>query len=217
MRRKIRILLVDDHAIFRAGLRVLLELYPDYEVVGEAGDGREALAQVRDLSPDIVLMDIAMPGLDGLTATRLILEENPQCKVIVLTQLENREYITPALKVGAAGYVLKRAADEELIRAIRAAYQGQAYLDPEVTGIVVDDYCRHLDGTLGGDPYETLTDREREVLILTAKGHTNREIAELLYISPKTVDFHRTNLMRKLGLHKRTELTRYAIRRGLIA
>ena len=213
---KIRILLVDDHAMFRAGLRVLLDLYPDFEVVGEAGDGQQALAQVRELAPDVVLMDIAMPGLDGLMATRRIREESPQSRVIVLTQHENREYITPALKVGASGYVLKRAADEELVSAIRAVYQGQTYLDPLVAGIVVDDYRRRLEGLPEGDPYESLTDREREVLVLVAKGHTNREIAELLHISPKTVDFHRTNVMRKLDLHSRTELTRYALRRGLI-
>jgi len=213
---KIRILLVDDHTMFRAGLRVLLELYPDFEVVGEAGDGQEALAQVRELAPDVVLMDIAMPGLDGLMTTRRIREESPQSKVIVLTQHENREYITPALKVGASGYVLKRAADEELVSAIRAVYQGQTYLDPLVAGIVVDDYRRRLEGLPQGDPYESLTDREREVLVLVAKGHTNREIAELLHISPKTVDFHRTNLMRKLDLHNRTELTRFALRRGLV-
>lgn len=214
---KIRILLVDDHTMFRAGLRVLLDLYPDFEVVGEAGDGQEALALVREQSPDVVLMDIAMPGLDGLMATRRIREESPQSRVIVLTQHENKEYITPALQVGASGYVLKRSADEELVSAIRAAYQGRTYLDPLVTGIVVDDYRRRLERVPVGDPYESLTDREREVLVLVAKGRTNREIAELLHISPKTVDFHRTNLMRKLDMHSRTELTRYAIRRGLIS
>lgn len=214
---KIRILLVDDHAMLRAGLRVLLDLYPDFEVVGEAGDGQEALALVREQSPDVVLMDIAMPGLDGLMVTRRIREESPQSRVIMLTQHENKEYITPALQVGALGYVLKRSADEELVSAIRAVYQGQTYLDPLVTGIVVDDYRRRLEGVPEGDPYESLTDREREVLVLVAKGRTNREIAELLHISPKTVDFHRTNLMRKLDVHSRTEVTRYAIRRGLIS
>ena len=212
----IRILLVDDHTIFRAGLRVLLDLYPGFEVVGEAANAQEGLSQVRALSPDVVLMDIAMPGLDGLAATRMIREQSPQCRVIVLTQFENSEYIAPALKVGAAGYVLKRAADEELIRAIEAVHQGQTYLDPAVTSVVVDEYRRHLDGGSDGDPYSLLTDREREVLVLAAKGNTNRGMAALLHISPKTVDFHRTNLMRKLGMHNRTELTRYAIRRGLI-
>jgi len=214
---KIRILLVDDHTMFRSGLRVLLNLYPDFEVVGEAGDGQEALDAVRELAPDIVLMDIAMPGLDGLVATRRIHEEHSQARVILLTQHENREYVTPALKSGAAGYVLKRAADEELVRAVRAVYQGQTYLDPMIASVVVSDYRRRLEDTPDDDQYESLTPREREVLVLVAKGYTNREVAELLGISHRTVDYHRTNVMRKLDVHNRTELTRYAIRRGLMS
>jgi DNA-binding NarL/FixJ family response regulator len=214
---KIRILLVDDHTMFRSGLRVLLNLYPDFEVVGEAGDGQEALDAVRELAPDIVLMDIAMPGLDGLVATRRIHEEHSQARVILLTQHENREYVTPALKSGAAGYVLKRAADEELVRAVRAVYQGQTYLDPMIASVVVNDYRHRLEDMPADDQYESLTPREREVLVLVAEGHTNREVAELLGISHKTVDYHRTNVMRKLDVHNRTELTRYAIRRGLMS
>ena len=150
---KIRILLVDDHTMFRSGLRVLLGLYPDFDVVGEAGDGQEALDAVRELAPDIVLMDIAMPGLDGLVATRRIHEEHSQARVILLTQHENREYVTPALKSGAAGYVLKRAADEELVRAVRAVYQGQTYLDPMIASVVVDDYRHRLEDMPSDDQY----------------------------------------------------------------
>lgn len=214
---KIRILLVDDHTIFRSGLRVLLGLYADFDIIGEAGDGQEALEAVRKLKPDIVLMDIAMPGLDGLAATRRIHDEHPQAKVILLTQHENREYITPALQSGASGYVLKRAADEELVRAVRAVSQGQTYLDPMITSVVVNDYRRRLEDSPIDDQYEDLTPREREILVLVAKGYTNREVAGLLDISHKTVDYHRTNVMRKLEVHNRTELTRYAIRRGLIS
>ena len=214
---KIRIVLVDDHSMFRSGIRVLLSLYPDFDVVGEASDGQEALDVVRELLPDVVIMDIAMPGLDGLTATRRILDEHPRARVILLTQHENREYITPALKSGASGYVLKRAADEELVRAVRSVHQGQTYLDPMVAGVVVNDYRRRLDGEIVHDQYENLTPREREVLVLIAKGYTNRAAAELLGISHKTVDYHRTNVMRKLDIHNRTELTRFAIRRGLIS
>jgi DNA-binding NarL/FixJ family response regulator len=162
-------------------------------------------------------MDIAMPGLDGLVATRRIHEEHSQARVILLTQHENREYVTPALKSGAAGYVLKRAADEELVRAVRAVYQGQTYLDPMIASVVVNDYRHRLEDMPADDQYESLTPREREVLVLVAEGHTNREVAELLGISHKTVDYHRTNVMRKLDVHNRTELTRYAIRRGLMS
>lgn len=214
---KIRILLVDDHAMFRSGLRVLLNLYPDFQIVGEAGNGQDALSAVRELVPDVVLMDIAMPGLDGLVATRRIREDHPQIRVILLTQHENREYVTPALKAGAAGYVLKRAADEELVRAVRAVCQGQTYLDPMIASVVVDDYRRRLEDTAVDDQFEHLTPREQEVFLLVAKGHTNRDIAEILGISHKTVDYHRTNVMRKLDVHNRTDLTRYAIRRGLVS
>ncbi len=211
----IRILLVDDHTIFRAGIRVLLEIQPDFKVVGEAEDGVKAITLVRELQPDVVLMDIAMPGLDGLSATKQIKELVPLAKIILLTQHENKEYILPALKIGAAGYVLKRAAADELVMAIRTVHQGKSFLDSNVTSTIMADFRQ--DGMSGTETvYDQLTEREREILVLTARGHTNRQIAELLQISPKTVDFHRTRIMQKLGVKGRVALAQYALRHGLI-
>lgn len=209
--KKIKIFLVDDHTIFRQGIRLLLNLQSDLEVVGEADNGAQAVLMVQQLNPDVVLMDIAMKGMDGLTATKDILAVSPKTKVVLLTQHENKEYILPALKIGAAGYVLKRAAADEVVNAIRATYQGRSFLDPEIADIVVNAYRQGSE-----DAYESLTEREREILILLAKGHTNNEIAPILNISPKTVDYHRSNLMKKLKLHSKVELTKYALKRGLI-
>lgn len=211
----IKVLIVDDHTLFRAGLKALLSFQEDIQVVGEAGNGEEALKLIRCLRPDIVLLDIAMPGLDGLAVTRQIKDYNEAIKVLILTQHENKEYLLPALKMGASGYVLKRAAADELVAAIRSLHAGKAFLDPAITEMVLADY------RYGGmmeeiDELDTLTEREREILILLAQGRTNREIAGLLHISSKTVDFHRTNIMRKLNLHNRIELTKYAWRRGLV-
>ncbi len=209
----IRILIADDHAIVRAGIRALLQLNPDFVIVGEAADGHEALAQARALQPDVVLMDIGMPGMDGLAATHEIVQACPKSRVIILTQHENREYVVPALKVGAAGYVLKRAPDDSLVRAIREVWAGGTYLDPRVSTVLVEDARRQ-----GGeaDPYDTLTEREREVLVMLGRGSTYQEVADALFISTRTVEFHRANLARKLGLTNRGELTRFAVRRGLI-
>ncbi|MGI5836787.1 MAG: response regulator [Chloroflexota bacterium] len=211
----IKVLLVDDHAILREGIRALLALSKDIEVVGEAGDGQQAIEQVQQLTPDVVLMDIAMPGLDGLEATRRIKERFKNVKVLILTQHENREYVFPILKAGADGYVLKKAAGTELISAIRAVNEGGAFLYPTVAKTVVEDYLRP-DGTVTDRRHPRLTDREIEVLKLVAEGKSNREIADLLCLSPKTVNGHRTNIMDKLDLHNRTELVKYAIRTGLI-
>lgn len=211
---KIRILLAGDHAVLRAGIRALLETQPDMQVIGEAGDGLQTLARTRELQPDIVLMDIGMPGLDGLTTTRQIRDTCPNTRVLILTQHENKEYILPALRVGASGYVLKRAEGDELLNAIRVIHAGGTFLDPSVANVVVDD-MRH--GAAGPtDPYETLSDREREVLVLLAQGKTYQQISEILFISVKTVDFHRANIFRKLNLTTRADLTRYAVQRGLI-
>lgn len=212
--RKIRILLVDDHAVLRAGIHVLLETQPDLEIVGEAGDGREAVRCARELQPDVALLDIAMPGLDGLTAAREIKQTCPNTRILFLTQHENKEYVLPALKLGASGYVLKRAEGDELITAIRTVHAGGTFLDPAIAGAVVGAITH--DRSVEADPFDSLSEREREVLVLLARGDTYQQIAEALFISPKTVDYHRTNLMRKLGLNNRAELTRFAIQRGLL-
>ncbi|MHB0870676.1 MAG: response regulator [Chloroflexota bacterium] len=212
---KIRVLLVDDHAILREGIRALLALSKDVEVVGEAADGQSGIDRARELAPDVVLMDIAMPGLDGLEATRRIKERHKGTRVLILTQHENREYVFPILKAGADGYVLKKAAGTELISAIRAVHEGGTFLYPSVAKTVVEDYLRP-DGTIAERRHSRLTDREIEVLKLVAEGRSNQEIADLLCLSVKTVTGHRTNIMEKLDLHSRTELVKYAIRTGLI-
>lgn len=212
--KTIQILLVDDHTIFRAGIRVLLEMQPDFKVIGEAEDGAKALTLARELQPDVVLMDIAMPGVDGLSAARQIKEIVPLTKIILLTQHENKEYIHPALKIGAEGYVLKRAAADELVLAIRAVHQGKSFLDANVTSTILADY---QNGKNSADTdYKQLTEREREILVMLAHSYSNRQIAELLKISPKTVDFHRARIMNKLGIKGRVALAQYALRHGLV-
>lgn len=212
----IKILIVDDHAILRAGIRALLKLHTDFQVIGEAADGSEALNMVKSCAPDVVLMDLNMPGLDGLATTREISASHPETKVLVLTQHENREYVLPALKVGAAGYVLKRAPDDTLIKAIECVLGGGTFLDPRISGVLAEAIQRQEKG-VPADPYDSLSEREREILILLAKGCPYKEIASTLFISVKTVEFHRTNLMGKLNLSNRSDITRFAMRRKLIS
>lgn len=214
---KIRILIADDHAILREGIRALLALSPDLEVVGEAADGREAIEQCRRLEPDVVLMDVAMPGLGGLEATLEIRRELPRIKILVLTQYEDREYIRRFLKAGVSGYVLKKAAGSDLTAAIRAASEGGLVLDPKVAREAMREAAMGSATEAGADPYETLTDREKQVLKLVAEGHSNKEVAEALGISVKTAMSHRERVMEKLDLHSRTDLIRFAIRKGVIA
>ena len=213
---KIRVLVVDDHAVVRDGLCALLRLTPDIEVVGEAGNGREALEMVKKLLPDVVLMDIAMPIMGGLEATRRICKEFPGTKVLALTQYDDREYVFPVIEAGAAGFVSKTAASSEVATGIRSIYRGDSYLSPSVARLLVEDYQQGTTIKRGHDPYGELTDREREILKLLAEGHTTQEIAKMLAISPKTVDGHKTNLMAKLDLHNRADLIKYALRKGII-
>ena len=212
----IRVLLVDDHAILREGLRALLTLAGDIEVVGEAEDGRAAIAAVLCLKPDVVLMDIAMPVMDGLEATLEIHRQLPGCRVLILTQHDNKEYIFPILRAGAAGYVLKKAAGAELVSAIRAVHEGGAFLHPSVASAVVAGFIGRHDQREEHEGIEKLSEREVQVLKLVAEGRSNQEIADLLCLSIKTVMGHRANVMQKLGLHNRTELVKYAIRQGLV-
>lgn len=211
---KVRVLIADDHTILREGLKALLHLYEDIEVVGEAADGREAIQKACQLNPDVVLMDIAMPGLGGLEATLELSTQRPNTKVLVLTQYENKEYAFPILKAGAAGYILKKAAGTELAAAIRAVHQGGSFLCPSVAKAVLEGYLRCQEAEAG---YDKLTSREKQILKLVAEGRSNKEIGELLCLSIKTVMAHRANLMEKLGLHNRTELVKYALREGLIS
>jgi DNA-binding NarL/FixJ family response regulator len=211
---KIRVLIADDHAILREGVRALLAAAPDIEVVGEAADGRAAVDACRALDPDVVLMDIAMPGLGGIEATIEIRKEGLRAKVLILSQYEDREYVRRLLKAGVAGYVLKKSAGSELANAIRAAHRGGLVLDPEVARAAMEQAAGPEQKA--ADPYEALTDREKQVLKLVAEGKSNKEVAEVLGISVKTAMSHREHVMEKLGLHNRTELVRYAIKAGVI-
>jgi DNA-binding NarL/FixJ family response regulator len=211
---KTRVLVADDHAIVRDGIRALLTAAGDLEVVGEASSGLEAIELATRLEPDLVLMDIAMPGLGGLEATLEIRKRLPRVKVVVLSQYSEPEYVRRFLKAGVSGYVLKRAAGAELVAAIRAVLRGGLVLDPEIARGALQE-----SGASAGDApdaYETLTDREKQILKLVAEGHSNKEVADLLGISVKTAMSHREHLMAKLAVHNRTELIRFAIRRGVI-
>ena len=213
---KIRVLIADDHGLMREGVKALLRATDDIEVVGEAEDGDEAIREVRRLDPEVVLMDVAMPGLGGLEATLAIRKEKPEVKILVLTQYDDREYVSRFLKAGVAGYVLKRAAASELVSAIRAVHRGGLVLDPEIARDVMSEQGKPPSASATEDPYETLTDREKQVLKLVAEGSSNKEIAETLDISVKTAMAHREHLMEKLDVHSRTELIKFALRRGVI-
>ncbi len=212
----IRLLLVDDHAVVRSGIRMLLENESDIEIAGEAGKAQEALEAVAALSPDVVVMDIGLPDMSGIEVTQHIKQKWPQVAVVALTIHEDEEYFFKMIQAGASGYIPKRAAPEELLTAIRTAAAGEVYLYPSLAKLLVKDYISGGKEAEELDALSTLTDREQEVLAHLADGANNQEIADVLSISPKTVARHRENIMHKLNLHSRTELVRYAIRKGII-
>lgn len=212
----IRVVLADDHAMVREGLRMVLAARLDIDVIGEASDGREAVDMVEHLHPDVVIMDIAMPNLNGLEASRQISRRFAHTRIVILTMHENQQYLVQIIQAGATGCVLKRSAGTELITAVEAAARGESYFSPAIATMIVQDYRRVLETPLS-TPADHLTQREREILQLVAEGHTNREIADLLTVSIKTVQAHRANLMEKLAAHDRTDLVKHAIRMGMIA
>lgn len=213
----IHILLAEDHAVMRTGLRLVLERQPDFRVVGEASDGREAVALAQQQKPDVIIMDIGMPNLNGIEAARQVTTSLPQTCVVILSMHSDEAYVLRALKAGARGYLLKESAESDLISAIRAVHNGKAFFSPAVSRMLVEDYIRQLQDREIEDSYELLTTREREVLQLIAEGKSNKEIAAVLNVSLYTVESHRGNLMEKLNLHTVPELILYAVRKGVIS
>lgn len=211
-----RILIAEDHTIMREGLRALLNSDPEFEVVGEAEDGLEAVKAVQRLQPDLVIMDLSMPKMNGVGAIREIKRASPETKIVVLTVHRNEEYILASFQAGSDGYVLKYASHEELVSAIKTVSKGQPYLSPAVSAVVLEAYLEAQRGIEGKSPYRSLTPRETELLKLVAEGYKNKQIAELLGISVKTVERHRANLMKKLDLHSGPALTAFAVEAGLI-
>ena len=211
MKKKIRILLADDHVIVRQGFRMILAAQPDMEILGEASNGREAVEQAERLQPDVVVMDVAMPDLNGIEATRRMATAAPRARVLALSMHKDSVYVREILKAGARGYLLKDAFDRDLLAAVRAVARGEGYLSPSVSDAVLNDYRRHVT-----DPLDLLTSREREVLQMIAEGKTNKEVATTLGLSVYTVDAHRGRIMEKLNVHSASELVRVALRHGLV-
>jgi DNA-binding NarL/FixJ family response regulator len=214
--KKIRVLIVDDHTLVRDGIKALLALATDIEVVGEAANGMEALEKVREFAPDVVLMDLAMPIMGGLEATRRIRKESTGTKVLALTQYDDADYVVPVIEAGAQGFITKMSAFSELATAIQAVYSGESYLSPSAATALVEEFQVKRGAEVEKDHYQKLTNREREVLKLLAEGYTAREIADMLVVSPKTVEWYRTSLMKKLNIHNRTDLIKFAIRKRVI-
>src|SRR5580698_5108116 len=209
--KRIRILLADDHAVVRQGFRMLLSAHEDLEIVGEAGNGREAVELAARLRPDVVVMDVTMPELNGIEATRRLTADNPHVRVVALSMHKDSVYVREILRAGARGYLLKDSISSDLLAAVRAVARGEGYLSPGVSDAVLDDYRRHVT-----DPIDLLTSREREVLQMIAEGKTNKDIANILNLSVYTVDAHRGHIMEKLNLHSGNELVRFAVRYGLV-
>ncbi len=215
--RKIRIALADDHKLMRSGLRVLLEQQSDFAVVGEASDGREAVALVDAQKPDVLVMDIGMPNLNGIEAAAQITQAHPEMSIVMLSMHSDESYVLRALKAGAKGYLLKDSAETDLIRAVRSVAESKSFFSPAVSKVLLDDYVRKLKRSGTEDPYDLLTPREREVLQLVAEGKSNKDVANLLNLSVYTVETHRSNIMEKLNLHGVPELILYAVRKGIIS
>ncbi len=213
----VRIVLADDHTVMRNGLRLLLERQPNLQVVGEASDGRQAVALTESASPDVVIMDIGMPNLNGIEATRQIMNHNPRTAIAILSMHSDESYVIRALKAGARAYLLKDSAEADLLAAVRALTEGKSFFSPAISKILVEDYMRQLESRGAEDTYELLTNREREILQLLAEGRTNKEVANMLNLSLYTVETHRTHILQKLNLHSVPELILYAVRKGIIA
>jgi DNA-binding NarL/FixJ family response regulator len=216
MKKQYRIVIAEDHTILREGLKSLLRADPDFDIVGEAEDGRDAIRCVQTLSPDLVLMDLSMPRMNGLDALKEIKKQNPEAKIIVLTVHKTEEYVLTTLQAGADGYVLKDATHSELVMAIKNVLMGKRYLSPGISEKVIEGYLERRKEIKTSSAWDTLTQREREILKLIAEGYKNKEIAGDLFISLKTVEKHRANLMRKLDLHNAAALTAYAMEKGLV-
>ena len=213
----VRILLADDHTVMRNGLRLLLERQPHLQVVGEAADGRQAVALSETLNPDVVVMDIAMPNLNGIEAARQIVNRNPRTAIAILSMHSDESYVIRALKAGARAYLLKDSAEADLLAAVRALTEGKSFFSPAISKILVEDYMRQLESRGAEDTYDLLTNREREILQLLAEGRTNKEVANMLNLSLYTVETHRAHILQKLNLHSVPELILYAVRKGIIA
>ena len=213
----LRILLADDHTIVRHGLRKILEENRDWQVVAEAGDGREAVRLAGDLQPDVAILDIGMPLLNGIEATRQISRRVPQVKILILSMHSDEAYIIQALQAGARGYLLKDTADAELIDAVVAVTRGKSFFSPAAAKVMLDDYVRRLQERGITDRYDTLSEREREIFQLIVEGRTNKEIAEMLGVSPSTIETHRAHIMEKLDVHSAVEMVLYAVRKGIIS
>ncbi|MDX1524453.1 MAG: response regulator transcription factor [Anaerolineae bacterium] len=211
---KSKLLLVDDHQVVRHGIKALFANEPDIEIVGEADNGREALRLIPELEPEVVLMDISMPGLNGIEATRQLRQHYPDIKIVILSMHANEEYVFQVLQAGASGYVLKQSDSIEMVAAIRSVLAGGSFLSPPISRAVIDGYLSRAEARGQGQEPEVLTSREREVLQLLAEGNSNKEIADSLTISVKTVETHRSNMMRKLDARNKTDLVKYAIRKG---
>ncbi|MCX6617970.1 MAG: response regulator transcription factor [Acidobacteria bacterium] len=214
---RMRILLADDHTLMRHGLRKIIEEQPDWEVVAETGDGREAVRLALELKPDVAILDIAMPLLNGIEATRQIARRAPPVRILILSMYSDESYIVQALRAGAHGYLLKDSADVDLIRAVTAVRQGKSFFSPVVAKVMLDDYVRRLADKGITDRFDSLSEREREIFQLIAEGHSNKEIADLINLSVSTVETHRAHIMEKLDVHNTAEIVLYAVRKGVIS